>query len=109
MGEKVKNYPKIWTHRYAEHGGFGFLLGRSFGPHGRPSLDDDGHGRPWTFHDPSPLVPAEVFERVCASARREPSADAWAVAVCDGAPELGAWLLGLLSGEREGLWREARG
>ena len=102
MGDKVQNHPMI-----REHGRWGFLVGRGPGPNG-PSLALAPDGRPWTHHITSPLVSAELMDRVCASARKEPSAEAWAVAVCDGAPAMGAWLVGLFPGEREGLWREAR-
>ena len=106
MGLKVVN-----PARYSERGLWGFSLGRM----GRlwrgrivPSLKIAPDGRAWTFHVPSPLLLPELFARVCDAARREPSPDAWAVAVADGAPDLGAWLLGLFPGEREALWSEAR-
>ena len=103
MGLKVVNHMNI-----RERGLFGFALGRSFNPRGRPSLAIAPDGRAWTFHVPSPLLLPELFARVCDAARRELSPDAWAVAVADGAPDLGAWLLGLFPGELEGLWLEAR-
>lgn len=103
MGDKVQNHMHI-----REHGLHGFALGRAFNPRGRPSLAIAPDGRAWTHHVFSPLLLPELFARVCDSARREPSPDAWAVAVRQGAPDMGAWLLGLFPAEREGLWREAR-
>lgn len=103
MGDKVQN-----RMRFFERGLVGFALGRAFNPRGVPSLKKAPDGRAWTHHVSSPMVSAEVMGRVCDSARREVSPDAWAVAVQQGAPEMGAWLLGLFPGEREGLWREAR-
>ena len=103
MGETTENDMVI-----REHGLWGFACGRGWRLNGKPSLSIAPDGRPWTYHHPSPMVSRELFELVCDSARREPSADAWIVAVCDGAPLLGAWLLGRLAREREALWLEAR-
>ncbi len=102
MGNQVTNMAQA-----IEHGRYGLIAGRGKGPNG-PSLDDAGDGRPWTYHDPSPMVGPTVWRAIRAAARVRPSAAMWVERVVEIAPDLARWLIELPPGEAEMAWREIR-
>ena len=114
MGDKVQNSPKVigserqgvTFHLAEERGRFGFLVGRRQGPNGT-SLSLAPDGRPWTFHDPSPLVGVSAWREIlraaiCASCPAE-----WVADVRGIDAGMAEWLNGLR--EIGAIWDEARG
>ena len=103
MGDKVRNMAQA-----IERGKYGLIAGRKQGLLG-PSLDDAGDGRPWTYHDPSPMVGPEVWRAIRMAARVRPSAASWVERVAELDRELARWLIELPPGEAEMAWVEIRG
>ena len=103
MGKLAKDMDQV---RAPIAGGwrYGWVAGRG-GRQAGPSLEDAGDGRPWTYHDPSPLVGLGAWREIVACARRSSSAAGWAAGVRG---DLGAWLRSLPADEVAMAWAGLR-